>query len=72
MDEVTEFHSLASLHNRENNCFVVMLISTLGMIYRCTAVLLLGDKLTDRFRIIADNGEVFAHVNTLDHIVDHQ
>ena len=38
VDEVTEFYRLAALHDRENDCLIVMLISTFRMIYGCTAV----------------------------------
>ena len=38
VDEVTEFYRLATLHDRENDCLIVMLISTFRMMYGRTAV----------------------------------
>ena len=72
MDKVTQLHRLASLHDRENDRLLVVLVSALRAVNRRTPIQLLRDKAADRLRIRTDNREILAHINILNHAVDHK
>ena len=70
--KVAQPHRLAAAHDREDDRFFRVGIGALCAANGCGAVELLMNKITDRFGVIADDGEIFAQVNALNRVVNYQ
>lgn len=71
-DIVSEADRLMAVQYGKDETFRFPRKSALRLAGCRTAVELMHDKITDRFRIVADNIEIFAQVKTLNDVVDHQ
>lgn len=71
-DEVPKLYGLHTIQGCQNNVTILTGKSSGSLYCRSTSVQLFYDEVADRFRMFADNVKIFAEIQTLDHVVNHQ
>lgn len=67
-----QHHRLIAAHNGKYNLFFFMGEGAFRVAHGCAASKLVHDKITDGFRIAAHHVKIFAHIDALNDVVDHQ
>ena len=68
--EIPKLDGLASLHNRQNDEFLLVRVGSLTLKNGGTPFQFIMDEIADGIRFVADDREVFAKVDILDDTVD--
>lgn len=71
-DEVAELYSLRTIQRSKDDVFVISGKCALCLADCGAPVQFMGQKITDRFRVVADNVEILGKVETFDERVDHK
>ena len=71
-DEVAELYSLRTIQRSKDDVFVFSGKCALCLADCGAPVQFMGQKITDRFRVVADNVEILGKVETFDERVDHK
>ena len=71
-NEVAEFYSLWTIQRGKDNVLVFTGKRSLRLTDGGAPVQFVGQKIADRFRMIADNVEIFGKIETFDEGVDHK
>ena len=72
LDEITQADSLGTVERSQDDRFVLTGISTRCVKDAGTAVQLMNDEITDRFRVVTYNIKIFGQIEVLDKGVYHE
>ena len=72
MNKPLKIDGLLDIHNRENDCPLLVGVSADGVVKGCAVIEILCDEIADRLRIVGDNRKKFIQLHPLNRFVNQQ